>query len=109
VDDINRAIDTYDNFKEVKDAVDAYRKGDLDEHAKDYVIQNLASAAYEGITGKVIDETVPKNGDPIHDSMNDFLHTGSRVLATKPTIEGAIDRVKTVFKDLTGNMKDNLN
>lgn len=104
IDDVNGAIDAYDQVQEIKDAVDAYKDGNFDNH----VVQNFAAGAYQGITEKAIDAAIPKNGDPAQDSLNDFSQLLNRLSQTPPTLSGAIDRVKDVFKTMTGNAKANL-
>jgi hypothetical protein len=105
IDDINNAIDTYDNLKEIKEGVDAFANGEFDT----FVNKNIAAATYQGITGSAIDAAVPKNGDPVQDSMNDFLQILNRLSQTPgATLSDAVDRSKTVFQGLTGNFKANL-
>jgi hypothetical protein len=105
VDDVNDAIEKFDHVKEIKEAVEAYKKGETDN----FVIKNIAATTYEGITDHVIDAATPKNGDPLQDSYNDFLHTAGRLFDTGPMLSDAVDRFKTVLKDMTGNVKANLN
>jgi hypothetical protein len=101
VADVKDAAETFAKLQ-----ADSIRQGDADALA---TTQNLAAATYLGVTGVAIDAAVPKNGDPANDSMNDFLHSADHIFQTEPgTLSGALDRVKMVFKDVTGNAQHNL-
>jgi hypothetical protein len=104
IDDINGAIDMYDQVDTIREAAEAYRDGEFDS----YVLKNVAAATYQGIVGDAIDAVAPKSGDPLRDSMNDFLHTAARLFPTEPTLSGVFDRFKIIFQDMTGNAKANL-
>jgi hypothetical protein len=104
VDDVNQAIDTFEQVSKFKEGVDAYKKGDLDN----YVVNNLATAAYQGMTDAAIDNAIPRTGDPLQNSLNDFSKALSRLPQTGPTISDAINRVKTAFQTTTGTVKGNL-
>jgi hypothetical protein len=98
--DIKEAVDT---FKDLQ--LDSIKRGEADALT---TTQNLVAATHVGITGATIDAAVPKNGDPINDSMNDFRHTLARMFQTEPGAPGVVDRIKGAFSDLTGNAKRNL-
>jgi hypothetical protein len=104
VDDINEALDDYSKAKKLKDAVDAYKNDKLGEFA----VKNVAAAVYEGAVDRTVDAVVPKNGDPVNDSMNTFQKTLGKLFDKAPTLSGAVDKFKQVFKDVTGNAKSTL-
>jgi hypothetical protein len=104
VDDVRSGIDTLEKAQDVKEAIEAYKNNDTDN----YVAKTMAASVLEAARGAAIDAAIPKNGDPVHDALNDFTHTLDRLSQTEPTLSGAIERVKIVFKDLTGNAEHNL-
>jgi hypothetical protein len=108
-DDIQQATtrDQAEYYEDIRDAADTFY--DLEKDALkrgdasiETLQQNVGYAVVRGTINAGITATIPKNGDPDRDALNDLTHTIERMPHLDWTLAGVRQRIQSLRETLTG-------